>query len=486
MKLDPPTFRLLVINLCLVISITTGELEYYQDVDSEPSETDVRLKELERFLVTQSRLRLLRRDQAPSSYRHLQAYKDDTYRAREREILEALVDNPSIMELVEKNQENNINPHSDYNSIAYPRSLNRHPYINVNLEPSGIYQYPKVKIPYPDHRINDNIFFDNSPRYPLKLTSPNKNDNYETEIDRIDNSLEKLHNKLYAFNGQRHDNALDKEVPPLDDQVPDFTYHFGEPKSEELENTFATKPNDPRYWEKMEHVTRREEHPKIVVAMGEMIKEPIENRVMKIEDMPIDSKPALVVYKSISSGDKQVGERNDRLVEIMPEPQRRAEKEPIITFTRNKVNNDVYFIAIVAGCSAAAMFTLVLISLTWCRLQRGVKAAADIEYPAYGVTGPNKDVSPSGDQRLAHSAQMYHFQHQKQQIIAMEKSAASRDPGSVSEAESDEENEEGDYTVYECPGLAPAGEVEVKNPMFHDDPTPATPSQNTKDEEPHH
>ena len=34
------------------------------------------------------------------------------------------------------------------------------------------------------------------------------------------------------------------------------------------------------------------------------------------------------------------------------------------------------------------------------------------------------------------------------------RTAASRDPGSVSEAESDEENEEGDYTVYECPGLA--------------------------------
>lgn len=27
--------------------------------------------------------------------------------------------------------------------------------------------------------------------------------------------------------------------------------------------------------------------------------------------------------------------------------------------------------------------------------------------------------------------------------------------GSVSDADSDEENEEGDYTVYECPGLAP-------------------------------
>ena len=33
--------------------------------------------------------------------------------------------------------------------------------------------------------------------------------------------------------------------------------------------------------------------------------------------------------------------------------------------------------------------------------------------------------------------------------------SSNRDPTSVSEADSDEENEEGDYTVYECPGLAP-------------------------------
>lgn len=44
-----------------------------------------------------------------------------------------------------------------------------------------------------------------------------------------------------------------------------------------------------------------------------------------------------------------------------------------------------------------------------------------MEYPAYGVTGPNKDASPSSDRRLAQSAQMYHYQHQKQQIIAMER-----------------------------------------------------------------
>jgi hypothetical protein len=54
-------------------------------------------------------------------------------------------------------------------------------------------------------------------------------------------------------------------------------------------------------------------------------------------------------------------------------------------------------------------------------LQKHVKNASDVEYPAYGVTGPNKDASPSGDRRLAQSAQMYHYQHQKQQIIAMER-----------------------------------------------------------------
>ncbi|KAF5290627.1 hypothetical protein FQR65_LT01917, partial [Abscondita terminalis] len=118
----------------------------------------------------------------------------------------------------------------------------------------------------------------------------------------------------------------------------------------------------------------------------------------------------------------------------------------------------VYIIAIVAGISAAATVGLIAFGIGWYKgfsLQKHVKNASDVEYPAYGVTGPNKDISPSGDRRLAQSAQMYHYQHQKQQIIAMEKAAANERHGSVSEADSDEENEEGDYTVYECPGLAP-------------------------------
>lgn len=56
-------------------------------------------------------------------------------------------------------------------------------------------------------------------------------------------------------------------------------------------------------------------------------------------------------------------------------------------------------------------------------MRKKSKAAVDVEYPAYGITGPNTEVTPSGDRQLAHSAQMYHYQHQKQQIIAMERLA---------------------------------------------------------------
>ncbi|XP_017010414.2 uncharacterized protein [Drosophila takahashii] len=134
----------------------------------------------------------------------------------------------------------------------------------------------------------------------------------------------------------------------------------------------------------------------------------------------------------------------------------------------------VYIVALIAGVSAAVTVGLLALGVTWFHNRH--KAAADVEYPAYGVTGPNKDVSPSGDRKLAQSAQMYHYQHQKQQIIAMENQATDGSCG-MSDVESDDDNEEGDYTVYECPGLAPTGEMEVKNPLFLDE-TPATPANN--------
>ena len=55
-------------------------------------------------------------------------------------------------------------------------------------------------------------------------------------------------------------------------------------------------------------------------------------------------------------------------------------------------------------------------------MQSSAKAQAESEYPAYGVTGPTREkLGSPGDRKLAQSAQMYHYQHQKQQMLAMEK-----------------------------------------------------------------
>ncbi|KAH8401832.1 hypothetical protein KR009_008173 [Drosophila setifemur] len=154
-----------------------------------------------------------------------------------------------------------------------------------------------------------------------------------------------------------------------------------------------------------------------------------------------------------------------------------ASQEQIVLRQHLGINSEmgVYIVALIAGVSAAVTVGLLALGVTWFHNRH--KAAADVDYPAYGVTGPNKDVSPSGDRKLAQSAQMYHYQHQKQQIIAMENCQATDGSCGMSDVESDDDNEEGDYTVYECPGLAPTGEMEVKNPLFLDE-TPATPSNN--------
>lgn len=156
-------------------------------------------------------------------------------------------------------------------------------------------------------------------------------------------------------------------------------------------------------------------------------------------------------------------------------------KNPSAEKQQQKVDNskyvpmyDIYFIGIVAGCSVAGLVGIIVAAVCWYRLQRNVKAASDVDYPAYGVTGPTKDRLPSpGDRKLAQSAQMYHYQHQKQQMIALEK-ANGEMKHDATDDDSEEENEEGDYTVYECPGLAPTGEMEVKNPLFNDESTQMT------------
>jgi len=138
---------------------------------------------------------------------------------------------------------------------------------------------------------------------------------------------------------------------------------------------------------------------------------------------------------------------------------------------RRKRRNDALFLVIVGICSLVGVVGLVAAAIFWYKIQKRAEAALDAEYPSYGVTGPGSSgskISPSStvsDRKLAQSAQMFHYQQQRQQMMAQEK--AHLDTKSVhSDDSGDEAPNGGDYTVYECPGLAPTGEMEVRNPLF--------------------
>ncbi|XP_034064242.1 neural proliferation differentiation and control protein 1 isoform X2 [Gymnodraco acuticeps] len=129
--------------------------------------------------------------------------------------------------------------------------------------------------------------------------------------------------------------------------------------------------------------------------------------------------------------------------------------------------HDQVFIILCSVFMVVASMALITAGACWLRMQKGVSLTQKADYPAYRLMRAQAFDNLPGDRKLAHSAQMYHYQHQKQQMLSMEKH---RDELKIpdSGASTDEENEDGDFTVYECPGLAPTGEMEVKNPLFDD------------------
>ncbi|NXW24043.1 NPDC1 protein, partial [Circaetus pectoralis] len=130
-------------------------------------------------------------------------------------------------------------------------------------------------------------------------------------------------------------------------------------------------------------------------------------------------------------------------------------------------SNDDMVLGLIMVCTVAGISALIVAAVCWCRLQKEVRLAQKADYSAQRAASPlpYDKISP-GDKTLAQSAQMYHYQHQKQQMLSMEKHK--EEPKLPDSASSDEENEDGDFTVYECPGLAPTGEMEVRNPLFDD------------------
>uniref|UniRef100_A0A915C185 Protein cab-1 n=1 Tax=Parascaris univalens TaxID=6257 RepID=A0A915C185_PARUN len=128
-----------------------------------------------------------------------------------------------------------------------------------------------------------------------------------------------------------------------------------------------------------------------------------------------------------------------------------------------------FFIAVAAVCTVGAVAGAVSGAhyyRTW-RVQQAAAQRSDFTH--YAPAGPGKDKKKKrGDESLAYKAQLHHYQQTKQKIISGEELGAGMpDNDETSEASDDEGN---NFSVYECPGLAPTGDIEVQNPNFDSRP----------------
>ncbi|XP_070781161.1 neural proliferation differentiation and control protein 1-like [Enoplosus armatus] len=132
--------------------------------------------------------------------------------------------------------------------------------------------------------------------------------------------------------------------------------------------------------------------------------------------------------------------------------------------------NDKIIVIMISLCVVVGTVAVILATVCYVKIQKESRLAEKVDYPAFGGAGvpaAANNGSSMGDKTLAQSAQMYHYQHQKQQMLSVGNHKPEQKVHDT-EVTSDEEEVGGDFTVYECPGLAPTGEMEVKNPLFDD------------------
>ncbi|XP_070845396.1 neural proliferation differentiation and control protein 1a [Chaetodon trifascialis] len=133
-------------------------------------------------------------------------------------------------------------------------------------------------------------------------------------------------------------------------------------------------------------------------------------------------------------------------------------------------SNDSIIVIVISLCVVVGTVAVILATVCYIKFQRESRLTQKVDYPAFrGADASAATVNGTsiGDKTLAESAQMYHYQHQKQQMLSLGNSKPEQKVHDT-EVTSDEEEVGGDFTVYECPGLAPTGEMEVKNPLFDD------------------
>ncbi|XP_053157080.1 neural proliferation differentiation and control protein 1-like isoform X2 [Hemicordylus capensis] len=125
--------------------------------------------------------------------------------------------------------------------------------------------------------------------------------------------------------------------------------------------------------------------------------------------------------------------------------------------------NKAVSLTLVVMCTVTGVSGLVVAAICWYRLQKEVHMAQKMAYTATrGNQYRYHQPSAYMDSRLAQSCQVHHYQHQKKLLTSEDRES----PKPVEQLSTESETENGDYTVYECPGLAPSGEMEIHNPLF--------------------
>jgi len=135
--------------------------------------------------------------------------------------------------------------------------------------------------------------------------------------------------------------------------------------------------------------------------------------------------------------------------------------------TTNKINTSTLdkfsFIAIIVACCVAGVAGIGLISFCWLSTEKKVLH--------HGKTGLHDESVGqkyiTDEEKLVQGAEVYHYLHTKKQLQQIEEPNINLARCSINDSSDDDEENDED-TVYECPGLAPPGDMKVVNPLFSD------------------
>ncbi|CAF0722413.1 unnamed protein product [Brachionus calyciflorus] len=338
-----------------------------------------------------------------------------------------------------------------------------------------------------EHKIKSFHKNKNLQRDYLKKQEENFDLNYDSILDELLQNSDLFEDVMNMKDigtsiGKNRFDDLDQEHMPVDELINNNNKHEHEKSSSRFRNfnkkKFNTNNNNldklthsnnkpVKYYDVKENLFPEKEYNKQFIHENNL-----ENDVLLPEDEDLLKK---IDDLNLDLGSQATKDHEKKPINSNPSM---ANKQPTLTvdptfatIDQIKKQNNYLFIFVIAGCSMAGVIALIAAGVCWYTVYRSPKGIDDNYGTKNGKLSPSGSLksnsTSSGDRRLAQSAQMYHYQHQKQQMIAMEK--ANNDAKPENSDNSDGETEEGDYTVYECPGLAPTGEMEVKNPLFKEE-----------------